>query len=97
MLATKEEVDVISLRIMVGSLGLGLLIAIIGVVILGAFGEQAPPTLGALGGACAGTLAGLMTSSTRPHKTADDTPVATRGPDGRPPCPEPPAPPIRKE
>jgi hypothetical protein len=81
----KEEIDVVSLRIMVGALGSGLLISIIGVVVLGALGEQAPPTLGALGGACAGTLAGLMTSTSRPHKSGDD-PVAARAETGERPA-----------
>jgi len=87
----KEEVDVVSLRIMVGCLGSGLLISIVGVVILGAFGEQAPPTLGALGGACAGTLAGLLTGSTRPHKSNDGAPPAVGAAPKPPADPCPPA------
>lgn len=85
----KEEIDVVSLRLMVGCLGAGLLISIVGVIVVGLFGEQAPPTLGALGGACAGTLAGLLTGSTRPHKTnGEPSPVGKRAP-GPPaePCP----------
>jgi hypothetical protein len=90
MLLGRDDVDVISLRIMTGSLGLGLLLAIGGSIALGLFGEQAPPTLGALGGACAGTLAGLMTGSTRPHKSnGDSPPVASTPP--KPPAPSPPA------
>lgn len=52
--------DLLLYRIVVGTLGLAILITLVGSIILSMFGKPAPEVLIALGSASAGALAGFL-------------------------------------
>jgi len=60
---TPLQTDVVLYRIVVGCLGAAVIIALIGSIVLVAFGKQAPDVLVAIGSAAIGALAGLLAPS----------------------------------
>jgi len=62
-LATPLQTDVLLYRIVVSSLGAAMLIALIGAIVLVAFGKETPDVLVAIGSAAIGALAGLLAPS----------------------------------
>jgi len=61
--ATPLQTDKVLYRIVVGSLGAAVLIALIGSIILVSIGKNSPEVLVAIGSASVGALAGLLAPS----------------------------------
>lgn len=67
--AAPLQSDVVIYRVVVGSLGAAVVLAVIGSIILAALGKPSPEILIALGSAAVGALAGLLAPSPAAQKS----------------------------
>jgi hypothetical protein len=59
--------DLITHRLVVGSLGASVILTVVSITILALLGQEIPPSLPAIGGTALGALTGMLTAIMRSH------------------------------